>query len=82
MSGGLGHNCSVEGKLEFKGGEGVLEEMEKFFYMGDMISCYGEASVAVSARIDNAWKRFRKWCVSQEAGFIFEATRDNLSVLC
>ena len=23
-----------------------------------------------------------KWCVSQEAGFIFEVTREDLSVLC
>ena len=26
----LGHNCSVEEKLEFKRGENVLEEAEKF----------------------------------------------------
>ena len=78
----LGHNCSVEEKLEFKRGEDVLEEMEKFCYLGDMISCYGEASEAVSARIDNAWKRFSEWCVSREAGFIFEATGDDLPVFC
>ena len=38
-------------KLEFKRGEDVLERVEKFFYLGDMISCYGGASEAVSARI-------------------------------
>ena len=37
----LGHNCSVEKKLEFKRGEEVLEELEKFCYLADMISCYG-----------------------------------------
>ena len=55
----LGHNCSVEEKIEFKRGEDVLEEVEKFCYLGDMISC-GEASEAVSARIGSAWKKFRE----------------------
>ena len=39
----LCHNCSVDEKLEFKRGEDVLEEVEKFCYLGDMISCYGGA---------------------------------------
>ena len=56
----LGHKCSVEEKLEFKRGEDVLEEMEKFCYLGDMISCYGGVSVTVSARIGSAWKKFRE----------------------
>ena len=43
----LGHNCSLEQKLEFKRGEDVLEKVEKFCYLGDMISCYDEASEAV-----------------------------------
>ena len=47
----LGHNCTVEEKLEFKRGEDVLEEVEKFCYLGDMISCYDGASATVSARI-------------------------------
>ena len=34
--------------------------MEKFCYLGDMISCYGGASEAVSARIGSAWKTFRE----------------------
>ena len=34
----LGHNCSVE-KLELKRGGDVLEEVQKFCYLGDMISC-------------------------------------------
>ena len=38
----LGHHCSVEEK--FKKGEYVLEEVEKFCYMGDMISCYSGTS--------------------------------------
>lgn len=28
--------------------------------MGDMISCYGRASEAVTARIACAWKKFRE----------------------
>ena len=55
----LGHNCSVEEKLEFKRGEDVLEEVEKFCYLGDMISCFGGASEAVSARIGSACKNLR-----------------------
>ena len=35
----LSHNCSVEEKLEFKRGKNVLEEVEKFCYKGDMVSC-------------------------------------------
>ena len=62
----LGHSLSVEENLEFKRGEDVLEEVEKFFYLVDMISCYGGASEAVSARIDSAWKMEEvqgvKWC--------------------
>ena len=50
----FGHNCSLEQKLEFKRGEDVLEEVGKFCYLGDMISCYGGASEAVSARIGSA----------------------------
>ena len=55
-----GHNCSVEEKLEFKGGEDVSEEMENFCYLGDLISSYGGASEAVSARISSMWKKFRE----------------------
>ena len=32
--------------------------MEKFCYLGDMISCYGGASEAESAKIGSAWKKF------------------------
>ena len=56
----LGHNCLVEEKLEFKRGEDVLEEVEGFCYLGDMISSYGGTSEAVSARIGSAWKDFMK----------------------
>ena len=54
----LGHNCSVEEKLEFKRGEDVLEEVENLCYLGDTTSCYGGSSKAVSARIGGAWKKF------------------------
>ena len=47
-------------KLEFKTGEDVLKEVEKFCYLGCMISCFGGASEAVSARIGSAWKVFRE----------------------
>ena len=48
-----------------------------------MISCYGGASDAVSARIGSTWKKLLElYCVSREAGFFFEATMEDLSVLC
>ena len=56
----LRHNCSVVEKLEFKTGEDVPEEVEEICYLGDMVSCFGGASEAVSARISNAWKKFRE----------------------
>ena len=56
----LGHDRSVEEKLEFKRGEDVLDEVAKCCYLGDMISCYGGASEPVSARIGSAWKKFRE----------------------
>ena len=34
--------------------------MEKSCYLGDMISCYGGVSGAVSTRIGSAWKKFRE----------------------
>ena len=59
MLGCLSHNCSVE-KSEFNTGEDVTEAVEKFCYLGNMISCYVAASEAVSARIGNRWKKFRE----------------------
>ena len=56
----LGHNCSVEEKVEFKRGEDVLEEVERFCYLSDMITCYDGTSKAVSAIIGSAWKKFRE----------------------
>ena len=57
----LGHNYLVEEKLKFKRGEDVLEEVDKFFYLGDMINCYCGVSEAVSARIG---VQGVKWCVN------------------
>ena len=57
----LSYNCSVEEKLEFKRGEDVLEEVEKFCYLGDVISYFGGASETVSVRMGSAWKKFREF---------------------
>ena len=56
----LDHNCSLEEKLEFKRGEDVLEEVEKFCYLGDMISCFDRVSEAVSSRIGSVCKKLRE----------------------
>ena len=45
---------------EFKRGEDVLEVVEKFCYLGDMVSCYSGVSEVVSARIVSACKKFRE----------------------
>ena len=45
---------------EVKRGEHILEKVGKFCYLGDMISYYGGASDAVSARIGSAWWKFRE----------------------
>ena len=77
----LGHNCTVEEKLEFKRGEDVLEEVKKICYLGDMISCYIGASEAVSAIIGSTWKKSRVLHgVLVEC--IFEAMGKDLLVLC
>ena len=54
----LSRNCSVEEKLDFQRGKDVLEEVEKFCHLADMISCYGGVSEAVSANIGSAWIKF------------------------
>ena len=51
-------NCLVEEKLDFKKNEDDLEEVEKFCCLGNMISCFGETSEAVSPKIGSAWKKF------------------------
>ena len=57
--------------------------MEKFRYLGDMISCYGGALETVSPRIVSAWEKLGSLVVCYlGAGFIFEAMGDELSFLC
>ena len=47
--------CSVKGMEEFKRGEDVFEEVEKFFYHDDMFHSYGGASEVIVARIVSVW---------------------------
>ena len=49
------------GELEFRRDEDVLEEVEKFFYLSDMINCYGGALEAGSAGIGSAWMKIREF---------------------
>ena len=80
----LGHNCSVKEKLDFKSSEDVLEEVEEFCYLGDTISCYGEASEAVSARIGSAWIKSRglSGVLVKKQGLPSKQTGEDLSELC
>ena len=59
----------------------MFQRLLKGFVMW-VISCYGGASEAVSARIGSAQKKFGELSVSLETGFTFEATGEDLSVLC
>ena len=43
------------GEVKFKRREDILEDVKKFCYLGDKVSCYGGASEAVDARIGSAW---------------------------
>ena len=56
----FGHNCSLEERLQFRRGEDILEEVETFRYLGDVSSCYGGVSEAMSARFGSMWKKFRE----------------------
>ena len=55
----ISHICSLKEKLEFKKGDNVLQEVEKFCYLGDLTSCYGGASKAVRTRTCSEWEKFR-----------------------
>ena len=79
----LGHNGLVQAKLEFKRGEDVLEEVEQFCYLGDIISFYGGASEVVSARIHRAWKKFRELSgvLLGKQGLVLKQ-RGTISVVC
>ena len=45
--------------------------MEKICYLGEMISCYGGASKAVSARTGSVWKKFRESKVTSATKLFF-----------
>ena len=78
----VGHNCSVEEKLEFKICDDVLEEVGKFCYLGYMIMVEHLGSKCKN------WKGMEevqgvKCCViTWEARFIFDITGEDLLVLC
>ena len=81
----LGQNCLVEEKLKFKGGKDILEEVEKFCYLGDIISIYGGASELVSARISSALKKFRQLSgvvVGKQGLSLKQQGWEDLSVFC
>jgi len=41
------------------GASANLEVVDKFCYLGDMLSVYGDADAAVKARIQIGWNKFR-----------------------
>jgi len=42
------------------GASANLEVVDKFCYLGDMLSVDGDADSAVEARIQNGWNKFRQ----------------------
>ena len=40
-----------------------LELVDKFCYLGHMLSLDGDADVAVEARVRNGWNKFRHLCL-------------------
>ena len=38
-----------------------LELVDKFCYLGDMLSVDGDADAAVEVRIRTGWNKFRQW---------------------
>jgi len=43
------------------GASAKLELVDKFCYIGDMLSVDGDAYAAVVARIQTGWNKFRQW---------------------
>jgi len=43
------------------GASAKLELVDKFCYLGDMLSVDGDADAAVVARIQTGWNKFRQW---------------------
>ncbi|MBJ3201397.1 hypothetical protein JGB54_23255, partial [Salmonella enterica subsp. enterica serovar Agona] len=51
----------VKGDERFDIGNGdSLEKVERFCYLGDMVSADGGADLAVTARVRSAWKKFKE----------------------
>ena len=44
------------------GASAMLELVDKFCYLGDMLSVDGDADAAVEARIRIGWNKFSSWC--------------------
>ena len=42
------------------GGDANLELVDKFYYLGDMLSVDGDADMAVETRIRIGWNKFRQ----------------------
>ena len=39
---------------------GVLEEVEQFCYLGDVLDCEAEVEEAMGVRVTGAWRRWRE----------------------
>ena len=54
-------------------GEGVLiEKVDKFCYLGDMLNADGGCDSAVTARVRCAWKKFREYFYLYRKGILVE----------
>jgi len=59
-----------------------LELMDKFCYLGDMLSVNGDSDAAVETRIRNGWNKFRQLLPLLFNKDISLIVRENVQQLC
>ena len=59
-----------------------LKLLDKFCYLGDMLSVDGDADAAVENRIRFGWNKFRQLVPLLTNGYIIESEREIVQRLC
>ena len=71
----LGHPVDI-------GGDANLELVDKFCYLGDMLSVDGDADAAVETRIRNGWNKFRQLVPLLNNNDIIDSEKEIVQQLC
>ena len=53
---------------------GLLEVVENFCYLGDMLGSEGGVKRSVNTRVGTAWRKFRELLDDDKGGFLFLKT--------